>query len=154
MKEMNSKSPLLLIILLIIFGGIIYWLLNSKKTSQPVQVLSPDNYEEGTTVSLYEKIPPEFPKDLILGNLDFKKSTVLRLPSGKINIKAYYESNEGVNLISDRYKFKLLETGWKVVANVEGDRLSNVTASKDGQVLIVTSVKEENNTLITFQYEK
>lgn len=154
MKEMNSKSPLLLIILLIILCGIGYWVFISNKSAEPVQVLSPDNYEQGTTISLYEKLPPSFPKELILGNLDFKKASVLNLPSGKTQTSLVYISKENSTRISEIYKFELIKQGWAVVSDVPNERLSTVTANKDGQLLIVTAVKEGDSTLITFQYEK
>lgn len=134
--------------------GIGYWVFISNKSSEPVQVLSPDNYEQGTTISLYEKLPPSFPKELILGNLDFKKASVLSLPSGKTQTSLVYTSKENGTRISEIYKFELIKQGWAVVSDVPNERLSTVTANKDEQLLIVTAVKEGDNTLITFQYEK
>ncbi len=142
-----------LILFLIFICGLVFLFKNSF--SQEVQVVdSPEGFEEGTKLSIYDQVPPNFPKELILEEgITTTHASLLNLPDGRNQIKVSYISGKSLRELADMYKFSLIRNGWNPVVN-PGDDVVVVSAAREEDKFTATFVRGSGGTSVTFQYEK
>jgi hypothetical protein len=151
--ENNSKLKLYVFVgLFIIIIGVIYL---TYLSSKPKVVFTPDNYPVGTVISLYERVPPMFPREIILEDKELKYSGVVAKPDGKEQITVSYVSDKEAEDLVYLYNNTLKKEGWDV--RVKDLRHSNylLTSTKaEDTVMLTISLNRESKPLLTFQYEK
>lgn len=138
---------LVAVIIIIVFG--------LKKANSPYQVLTPENYPPGTTVSLYKGIPPGFPKGVILEKNEITHSDVVASTDGKKQMTVSYTSSKAMAEVVKLYKMSLYKDEWKLVVNATSEKVATIIATKEVEKIIITMVPAtEGGTTLTFQYEK
>jgi hypothetical protein len=149
----NTKHSLAIgVIVVLAFFGVLYYL---NRPAQPYKVLTPDNYPEGTQISLYKNTPPTFPKGVIMEQTLPNYSGVVTTKEGKTQMTVSFNSDKKVEDILAGYKDTLAKEGWRV--SVQDLRHSNyvLTMLKGGDAVVLTiSLNRELRPLLTFQYEK
>ncbi len=138
--------------LLVIIIGIFYL---SRMSIKPKAVFTPENYPTGTTVSLYDQVPPVFPADIILEDKELKYSGTVSTPGGKTQTTVSYISDKKAEDLVYLYKNFLSKDGWAV--DVKDLRHSNyiLNLSKDDEAVLLTiSLTRDLKPLLTFQYTK
>jgi hypothetical protein len=158
--ENKSKTFLILGVVLVI-GGLFYFFYFKNLNSTPYQVLTPDSYDLGTTVSLYKNTPPNFPAEVILENKALSYSGTVTAPDGKTQTKVSYQSEKNISDILTMYKDSLPKSGWSVSVNSVSPNVAIFLASKGSESVLITIVTtkqigtaKDMGALVTFQYEK
>jgi hypothetical protein len=152
---MGNTSKLKLFVFVGLFIIIIFIIYLSYLSTRPKTVFTPENYPLGTTISLYERVPPIFPKEVILEDKELKYSGVVSKPDGKKQVTVSYVSDKDAEDLVYLYNNTLKKEGWEV--NVKDLRHSNyvLTSTKDQDTVMLTiSLNRESKPLLTFQYEK
>ena len=155
----STLKYVLVIVVVLIFIGLVYFLKNSN--NNPIQVLTPNNYESGTKISLYKNTPPNFPEEIILENKTLDYSGTVTTPEGKTQTKVSYKSDKSVSDILVMYKNSLSKNNWQVSVNSVTPNVANFRALKGGDSVLITiaTIKQigtgkDIGALVTFQYEK
>lgn len=144
---------IIFIIILLLLGFFYLFSLNLRE--KPYEVLTPDVYEVGTTVSLYQNTPPGFPKDLILEEKTLDYSGTVTVPSGKKQTTVSYISNKSMTELVDIYSNALPEKGWQIMAKSVYPKVSVIQAvKKDQSILLSIAPSKDGEVMITFQYEQ
>ncbi len=152
MQNKSKYSWVIGIILIII--ALIYLFNLKKEISEPVEVVSPEGYEEGTTLTMYEGLPPSFPRELLLEKKKLEFSNVLVLPSGKTQIHFSYKTDKNMMQVFDLYKYDLIGKQWKLITDANNPKVATISGSKETEKLIITIIAEEAGSSVTFQHEK
>lgn len=123
---------------------------------RPYSVISPDSYDDGTTVSLYKDLPPDFPQSLILEQVDLDYSGAVKMPDGKVKNTVSYISNKKSDEIGDMYRSSFPKDGWDFVRSDRNPGLVYIVeAAKDDESLIVTAAYlDDFRTMVTLQHDK
>jgi len=143
------------VIIILLLVGFVYITSVGVFGERPYQVLTPEVYEKGTTVSLYKGTPPKFPEEVILEDkpLDYSGSVVS--PQGKTQITVSYISNKTMNELVELYSQTLPSVGWGISEKSIYEKVSIIKTDKgDQSVLLSISPLEKGGVLVTFQYEK
>jgi hypothetical protein len=152
--QSEQKSKLLGFFGLVVVVIIII-LLVSKNSNSPYQVLTPEHYPPGTTVSLYKGVPPEFPKEVILENKEITKGDTVSLADGKKQVTISYISEKSVEEAAALYIASFENSAWKMVSNNTNPKVSTVHVTRNTERLIITIVPNQGvGAEVTFQYEK
>ncbi|MDP2946687.1 MAG: hypothetical protein Q8N88_01095 [Nanoarchaeota archaeon] len=154
MQDKHKWAYIIIIIIVLILAGAVY-LLNLKKAYvPPIEVLTPESYPAGTTVSLYDQAPSVFPKEVIFENkvLDYA-GTVTKL-DGKTQTSVSYVSDQIMQTIVDIYVGALPNVGWTITEKTIYEKVSIIQATKGNEsILISIAPLKEGETKVTFQYE-
>jgi hypothetical protein len=144
----------------IYFGLVLIFILGlafifKDSSSNEVKVVQdPEGFEEGTKLSTYDQVPPNFPKELILEEgITTTHASLLNLPDGRNQIKVSYISGKSLRELADMYKFSLIRNGWNPVVN-PGDDVVVISAAREEDKFTATFVRGSGGTSVTFQYEK
>ena len=152
-KRLNKKMLLMSIsVLIIVLAVFIFvWAMRSK----PYQVLTPNVYPEGTTISLYKNIPAGFPNDVILEDKTLDYSGTVQNPDGKKQTTVSYISDKNMSEITEMYASSLVENSWKISNSSKFEKVSIIQATKNTENLTITIAPiKDAKTMVTFQYEK
>jgi len=148
-------SFVIIIVLVLLSLGFIYVFSVKIGGEKPYQVLTPEVYEKGTTVSLYKNIPPDFPREVVLEDKTLDYSGTVTSPQGKTQITVSYVTDKSMQDVVDVYLGSLPGVGWKVVEKSVYIKVSIIKAIKGTQsILISIAPLEGRGTKVTFQYEK
>lgn len=141
------------LVLIILLAVYLFNLKNPKNT--PTQVLTPDSYESGTTVSLYKDVPPGFPEGVVLENKELNYSGTVASKDGREQITVSYFSSLGMSEAVELYKSSLGGKGWKVAVQSQS-KTATVTLAvmKNEEIVVTFAPTPEKGLLVTFQYEK
>jgi len=151
----HSKLRYVVGLLFLLIVVVLYYLLNNYSGEKPYEVLTPDVYPEGTTVSLYKDVPKFFPKEFILANTTLDYSGKLETPNGKTQTTVSFVSNENILYIANSYRASLSKENWSVFIESLTENAGILRATKNSEVVIVSIVPiSPTTTLITIQYEK
>lgn len=155
MENKNWFKYLITIIVVLIITGIFYFVVLRNLYTPPKQILTPDIYPSGTTVSLYDEAPSVFPKEVILENKTIKYSGTVAIPGGKTQTSVSYVSDNTMPAIVDIYMGALPNMGWEILAKTVDEKVSLLRASKGDEVILLSiSPIKKGEVLVTFQYEK
>ena len=147
-------SFIIIIILVLLSLGFIYVFSSKIAGEKPYQVLTPEVYEKGTTVSLYKNIPPDFPKEVVLEDKILDYSGAVTSPQGKTQITVSYVTDKSMQEVVDMYLGSLPGVGWKVAEKSVYIKVSIIKAFKGTQnILMSIAPLEGRGTIVTFQYE-
>jgi hypothetical protein len=149
----KSKYSLGLSFLIVIILFIYLFKTNNPYTT-PTDTFTPENYPAGTTVELWENIPPEFPTGLILENKKIEHADVVSTAEGKTQMTVSYFSEKGMIELADMYKASLIAGGWKIEGNYASEKAATMLATKEAESLVVTIAPKESITTVTFLYNK
>ena len=152
--ENNSKSKYFVFIILILFALFIFY---SPKifVEKPYRTITPEGYPTGTTVELYTKIPPEFPKEVVLENKTLDYSGQLKTLEGKTKTTVSYISGQYILDLINLYVEGLPKVGWTVDNKSITPESSVLQVSKGEEKLIISiTFIEDGRSMVTFQYEK
>ncbi|MEK9179322.1 MAG: hypothetical protein AAB893_02535 [Patescibacteria group bacterium] len=150
----KSKYVLVVGIILILAGLFYFFNLKNSKVA-PYQVLSPEGYEIGTTVSLYKNTPPGFPREIISENKELNYSGTVQAPDGGTQITVSYISDKNIPELVKMYKISLPKNGWTISESAVDDKVATISAFKTiERIIITTATAEDKGTMVTFQYEK
>jgi hypothetical protein len=139
---------------LLVLLALLYFLVSYLLKEKPYEVLTPDVYEKGTTVSLYNNVPSSFPKEFIQTNTKLDYSGELTTPSGKTQTTASFVSNESILYIINSYRSSLAKEGWSVGVESLTERAGILRSTKGEETVMLSVVPiNPNETLITVQYE-
>lgn len=152
MSSMNKRNITILFLVVLVLGGLYF--VFTKYEKKPYKIVTPDNYEAGTTVSLYKNIPPTFPTNIILEGKTLNYAGTVQGPDGKQKISVSYISNKSLEELSAMYSPSLEKVGWQI-SNKSESRLSiSILAKKGENKLIVTAGQvKPGEVMVTFQYE-
>lgn len=121
---------------------------------KPYKVLTPDVYEEGTTVSLYKNVPPEFPKNVIAEEKVLNYSGTVSSPNGKKQITVSYVSDKTMSNLVTLYSEFLPKNNWELIARSVYEKVSIIQISKNERNIMLTIAPiKDGETMVTFQYE-
>lgn len=156
--EKISKSKYFLVFSFILIIAVLFYLFNLQKPEPPYQVLTPESYQPGTTVSLYKDVPPGFPGEVVLEDNPLNSSTVVT-GTGKTQMKVSYESAQKVAELLPIYEETLLQKGWTVFINSSSAKAATLVVTKDGKNVLITIADSKQagtsfKSLVTFQYDK
>ncbi|HEY4502865.1 MAG TPA: hypothetical protein VJC14_00285 [Candidatus Paceibacterota bacterium] len=151
--ENHSKARVLITLIILVGLGVGYFLYMESKKEKPYQVVEPESYEPGTTVSLYKSAPPGFPKDVLSGEVLNYAGTV-ESPSGKEQITVSYVSNKTIGEALNAYSNSLPTKGWVITKELSYDNVGFLEAKKGEQSLLISASNEkEDLILVTLQYQ-
>lgn len=155
MENKHKLAYVVIIIIVLILTGAVY-LLNLKKAYvPPTEVLTPESYPAGTTVSLYDQAPSDFPREVIFENKPLDYSGTVTSPDGKTQTSVSYVSDQSMQAIVDIYVGALPNVGWTVTEKTVYEKVSIIQATKGNEnVLISIAPLKEKEVKVTFQYEK
>lgn len=140
------------VIVCIIIVGFFFIKFNTPK---PTQVLTPEGYPAGTTVSLYDTVPPQLPRDLMVENFPLEYSGVVASPDGREQVTVSYKSDSSIPEAIQLYQDTLNKNKWKAQGKADSYVYGTIIAVKDGKsALISFSIAGDLKTLVTYQYEK
>jgi hypothetical protein len=150
----NSKRYIVVILFLVILIGL-YYLVGYLSSPKPYEVLSPEVYEKGTTVSLYKDVPSSFPKEFILSNTKLDYSGELKIPNGKTQTTVSFVSNENLLYIINSYRASLSKENWSVGVESLTENAGILRVTKKEETVMISVVPiNSTETLITVQYDK
>ncbi len=150
----NSKvSYFVLIVIILIIGYFSY--ANYRTRNVPREVINSEVYGAGSTISLYDGVPADFPKEVVLEGKPLKYSGVVASPQNSSKINVSYISSRTVNDALAFYKVELEKLGWNLRDRSTSFTTALLLANKEGKNVTITFAPAQNNeTLITFQYEQ
>jgi len=151
--ENNFKLKSLVILVLVGFIIFVVYLSSQSVSNDPVVVMRPLNYPEGTTISLYKNIPPNFIDGIVLEDKKLETSQVVA-SNGKSQYNLSYVSQTQIAELVNMYKKSLSEKGWRISLKNHSPKVSAMSISKEENELFITFVQVEKGTNVTFQYEK
>ncbi|MFA5888966.1 MAG: hypothetical protein WCW47_03715 [Candidatus Paceibacterota bacterium] len=145
----------IIIVLILLSLGFIYIFSVKISKETPYQTLTPENYEKGTVVNLYKNIPPGFPKEVVLENKTLDYSGSVTTSQDKTRITVSYISDKNMQNVVGIYEKSLPDVGWNIVDKSIYEQVSIIRAIKEEQSILVSiSPLKEDETMVTFQYEK
>lgn len=148
-------SFIIIIVLVLLSLGFIYVFSSKIAGEKPYQVLTPEVYEKGTTVSLYKDTPPDFPKEVVLEDKTLDYSGAVTSPQGKTQITVSYVTDKSMQDVVALYSDFLPTVGWSITEKSVYIKVSIIKAFKGTQnVLMSIAPLEGRGTIVTFQYEK
>jgi hypothetical protein len=148
----NSKLKYFFIVLATVLIALISYF--TYKKHAPYKVYTPENYPAGTVVSLYNSVPPNFPKEVILENMPLKNSSLVKTAQGKTQISLSYVSGKEMNELFTIYRDKLIKNDWQVVDKTASPSSHLFVAENGGKTVIITISKDKDKTsLVYFQYQ-
>lgn len=151
-KSISKYVWVVLSILIVI--GVVYLVFLKSLETKPKAVLTPDSYPKGTTVSLYDSTPPDFPKEVVLEDKTLKYSGTVTNPQGGKQITVSYVSDKSMKDIVAMYE-TLPNIGWNITEKSVYEKVSIIKATKGEQsILISIAPLQEAETMVTFQFEK
>jgi len=150
----KSKYSLVFSIIILIVVFVYLFKTNNPYTS-PTQVLTPESYPEGTTVELWNNIPPEFPQGIILENKEIEHADVVTSLEGKKQITVSYTSEKSMSELAEMYMASIEKSEWALGANNVSPKVATILSTKGVEMMIITILpKEGGGTVVAFQYEK
>jgi hypothetical protein len=150
----KSKYSLGLFFLIVIIL-LVFLFKSNKSINNPTQVLAPDGYPEGTTVELWENVPPDFPKEVIIENKKIDHADVVNSKDGKKQITISYTSDKAMPDLAGMYIASFENSGWKMMSNNISPLVATVFVTRNAEKLIITIVPALGaGSTATFQYEK
>ncbi len=152
--QVNSKSNYFYIfILVVLLLGVGYFVYKNQESNKPFQVLTPTGYPEKTTVSLYKSFPPNFPKELILGDEQIDYSGTVSSPNFDNKVRVTYVSQKSSKEIIDTYTSVASANGWTIATNSVSQNIGVLKATKGEKTLIISAVPGTSGVKVTIQYE-
>ncbi len=149
----HSKTKYFFVILLLALAGFVYFSYTNKQ--QPYEVISPEGYDAGTTLSLYKNVPPSFPEEFVLSNTKVDYSGKIETPEGRTEMTVSLTSLQKLLDIINVYRSSLPAEGWTVSVKSATQQLGILEAVKGEKVVLVTVTPlNAIQRLITLQYEK
>lgn len=120
----------------------------------PYDIVYPDSYPKGTSVELYNDIPADFPREVVLENEPITHADSVKTPEGREQIVISYTSKKGVaDVANNVYLAKLPAQGWDVTSNRVSPKIAFIQAVQGRKkVLITIAPFGTNQSMITFQY--
>lgn len=155
MEDKHKWAYIIIIIIVLVLTSAVY-LINLKKAYvPPMEVLTPDVYPVGTTVSLYEEAPSVFPREVIMENKPLDYSGEVTTPDGKTQVSVSYVSDQAMQAVVDVYVGALPNVGWTVTEKTVYTKVASIKATKgEENILLSIAPVKEGETKVTFQYEK
>ena len=155
MQDKHKWAYIIIIIIVLVLTGAVY-LLNLKNAYiPPTKVLTPESYPVGTTVSLYDQAPNNFPREVIMENKVLDYSGTVTNPNGKTQTSVSYISDQTMQAVVDIYVGALPNVGWTVTEKTVYAKVSIIQATKGKEsILISIAPLKAGETMVTFQYEK
>ena len=149
----NKLLPLSILIVLVVIGGLVY--LFGFKITAPYKILAPDSYPKGTSVFLYNELPPGFPSEVILEGKPLNSSGTVATPNQKSKTTVSYISDETLTELMDMYKKNFTDKGWTIISNTVTKKTVVFQVQKGGKNLVLTlATLGDTQIMLTFQYEK
>ena len=158
-KSKNFLIAIVVIIILLFIANYFYGqtLFNKIFSEKPYMVETPESYPTGTTVSLYENVPTDFPQNIILEGKKLDYSGVVKSSDNKKQITVVYSSNTQILKLLGMYTDILTKNNWKIInSKISQQNIATIQASSDTGSLIITfvpSTKVKTDTVLTFQYQ-
>lgn len=149
----NSKLKYFFILLAVILVAVVSYF--TYKHQAPYKVLTPENAPAGTTVSLYNTTPPNFPKEVILENKTLKSSSTVKTSFGVYQVSVSYISDQLMNDLFTVYKDTLTKNGWQVVDKTSSFTTRTLVVGKNGKIVIISisTGLDLKTSLVSFQYQ-
>jgi len=142
-----------ILFLILLIGS--FYLIDLLISNKPYKTVTPDVYEKGTVVSLYDKLPKAFPVELVLKDFVLDYVGEVKNPVGKVDVTISFLSPSDVLYIVNSYRSKLSENGWKVSVDLVSKEVAVVIITKNNtEIMLSVATGEENGSIITIQYEK
>ncbi len=151
---MSNKSRYFIGATFLILLGAVFYFLNQVGAVKPTTILTPEVYEQGTTVNLYDEFPRGFPQDLLLGGYEVDYIGEVKNPNGSVDVSVTLFYRESLNNLINRYREML--TGKSLDFRVESDNpeVSVFYVSKSKDLIILTiSYLTDRKTMVTIQYK-
>lgn len=140
---------------IIVIIVLVFLFKSNNPYTTPTQVLTPEGYPEGTTVELWEHVPPGFPKEVLLENKKIDHADVVVSADGKKQITVSYTSDTAMPELAEKYITSFDDSLWKMMANNTSPKVATVFVTRGAEKLIITIVPLEGaGSTATFQYEK
>jgi len=140
-----------IVLLVLLFS--LYYLVGYLRREKPYEVLTPEVYEKGTTVSLYKNVPPSFPQEFMLLNSKIDYSGETKSSNGTTQTQVALISNDSVLNIINYYKTYLPEEDWLVSVETLKESIGVIRATKDNRSIIVSVITiDPTETMVTIQY--
>ncbi len=147
----KSSHTFILLLILIIFGYVVYQKLS---VPAPTKTIYPESYPSGTKVSVYDQLPPSFPKGIVSQDR-FHSSGEVTLSSGKVQSTVSYMTRDSILPVSVQYKKTLLDKGWQLSQTSTGADYFSASFSKGTETMMLTIGHIKDGVyLVTLQYEK
>ncbi len=132
-----------------------FYLIDFFVGNKPYETLTPDSYEAGTTVSLYNKFPRSLPVEFVLSDFVFDSANEIKNPSGVTETTVSFTSLSSAIYIVNTYRMELIEKGWTVVVDSSAPEVMLMQVSKgDENFLFTLAATSKSTIMITIQYEK
>ncbi|MEI6843356.1 MAG: hypothetical protein WCK48_02530 [bacterium] len=152
-KSNSNYFIVVVILILIIVIGIVFIPELTKK--KPYKVLTPEGYATGTTVSLYDGLPSDFPREIMLEDKKINYSGEVKMPDGRKQINISYISGKNMLDAINLYATELPQKGWVVISNSIAKNTALIQVKKGSQqVSVIIAPVKVNDIQITFQLEK
>jgi hypothetical protein len=154
MNQNNYKKNLSIffVCLLVLVAGV-YFYSKQGKVSQPHTIIPPQD-TNSPTISLYNDVPPPFPREIILEDRPLDYAGSVALPDGSTQIKVSYKSTLPLIDLASLYGSTLPKKGWNVLSNTISNIVTIITEKKSNKIIITMVQLQANEVLVTFQLDK
>ena len=145
-----------------IFGGLaifvfilFIYFFGVKEMERPYEVPVPESYPAGTNISLYQRAPQGFPKEIILEDKTLKYAGTVTSGGGKEQTKVSYISDKTVSSLTDLYLAVLQKNNFIISNKSVSLNVTVIKASRGEEKMIITLAPYKGSQVMaTFQYEK
>lgn len=151
--EGHSKLKYFFITLLVFLVLVVVYFLYQTNTVKPYKILVPQSYPEGTTISLYKNIPPDFPGEIILEDKVLDYSGTTAIPNGLKQTTVSYISEKTIGDVMKMYLDYFPTIDWKIKARSDSQNSAIIQVVKENRSVLVMVDKIDKQTKVTFQYE-